>query len=97
MTQPAKKLKKKRKDKVTHFLEMEYGVSWRTGIVHDGYRTVRTKTYDVNQHHFIADMSDDTEVYVEAVTEDGQEFYFQYTKKTDPVYALKDESGQALL
>eukprot|EP00971_Amphidinium_carterae_P135587 2686368-Amphidinium_carterae.2 len=49
-TQPSKKLKK-RTDKVTHFLEMEYGGLWWTGIVHEEYRT---KTHDVNQHHFIS-------------------------------------------
>eukprot|EP00971_Amphidinium_carterae_P067827 1343039-Amphidinium_carterae.2 len=31
----------------------------------------------------------DTEVYVDATTEDGMGFCFQYTKKMDPVYALE--------
>eukprot|EP00971_Amphidinium_carterae_P048539 956761-Amphidinium_carterae.1 len=31
----------------------------------------------------------DTEVFVDAYTEEGYEFSFQCTKKTDPIYALK--------
>eukprot|EP00971_Amphidinium_carterae_P191845 3806344-Amphidinium_carterae.2 len=33
-------------------------------------------------------MGPDTEIYVDATSEDGQEFCFQYAKKIDPVYAL---------
>eukprot|EP00971_Amphidinium_carterae_P170260 3373341-Amphidinium_carterae.5 len=72
---------------------MEYGGTWWTSIVHDNNRT---KPYDINQHQFIAEMGSDTEVYeysmtlyVDATTEDGMDFCFQYTKKTDPVYALE--------
>eukprot|EP00971_Amphidinium_carterae_P045746 900128-Amphidinium_carterae.1 len=65
---------------------MEYGGSWWTGIMHDDFRT---KTYDINQQRFIADLDQNTEVFVEAMTEDGHEFCFQYTKQTDPMYALE--------
>eukprot|EP00971_Amphidinium_carterae_P338053 6475213-Amphidinium_carterae.1 len=34
-------------------------------------------------------MGSDTEVYVEATTEDEMDFCFQYTKKTDAMYALE--------
>eukprot|EP00971_Amphidinium_carterae_P083157 1645478-Amphidinium_carterae.1 len=67
-------------------MEMEYHGSWWTGIMHEDYRT---KTYDLNQHHFIEELDSDTEVFVDAVTEEGCEFCFQYTKKTDPAFALE--------
>eukprot|EP00971_Amphidinium_carterae_P004566 91500-Amphidinium_carterae.1 len=76
------KRKKKNPEKITHFMEMEYHGSWWTGVEHDDFRT---KTFDLNQHHFMSDL----EVFMDALTEDGHEFSFQYTKKTDPVYALE--------
>eukprot|EP00971_Amphidinium_carterae_P235414 4671953-Amphidinium_carterae.1 len=65
---------------------MEYHGSWWTGIEHEDFRT---KTYDISQHKFMEDLESDTEVFVDALTEEGYEFSFQYTKKTDPVYALE--------
>eukprot|EP00971_Amphidinium_carterae_P332158 6466176-Amphidinium_carterae.1 len=67
-------------------MEMEYHGTWWTGIEHEDFRT---KTYDLGQHHFMADLDSEAEVYVDALTADGFEFSFQYTKKTDPVYALE--------
>eukprot|EP00971_Amphidinium_carterae_P255463 5071321-Amphidinium_carterae.1 len=68
------------------FMEMEYHGTWWTGIEHEDFRT---KTYDICQHPFMNDLDLETEVFVDALTEDGFEFSFQYTKKTDPVYALE--------
>eukprot|EP00971_Amphidinium_carterae_P251065 4983705-Amphidinium_carterae.1 len=35
------------------------------------------------------ELDSDAEVFVDAYTEEGFEFSFQYTKKTDPIYALE--------
>eukprot|EP00971_Amphidinium_carterae_P316969 6301284-Amphidinium_carterae.2 len=59
------KRKKKNPEKTSHFLEIEYHGSWWTGILHDEFRT---KTYDINQHHFINDLDSETEVFVDAMT-----------------------------
>eukprot|EP00971_Amphidinium_carterae_P228802 4538821-Amphidinium_carterae.1 len=77
----APKRKKKNSEKVTRFMEMEYHGSWWTGIEHEEFRT---KTYDISQHKFMEDLDSETEVFVDALTEEGYEFSFQYTKKSDP-------------
>eukprot|EP00971_Amphidinium_carterae_P012463 245207-Amphidinium_carterae.1 len=59
-------------------MEMEYHGTWWTGIEHEEFRT---KTYDICQHPFVNDLESETEVFVDALTEDCFEFSFQYTKK----------------
>eukprot|EP00971_Amphidinium_carterae_P286083 5680482-Amphidinium_carterae.1 len=54
---------------------------WWTGSEHEDFRT---KTFDISQHKFMEDLDSETEVFVNALTEEGFEFSFQYTKKTDP-------------
>eukprot|EP00971_Amphidinium_carterae_P251473 4991704-Amphidinium_carterae.1 len=70
-TSPLKK--KKSAEKVTRFMEMEYHGTWWTGVEHEDFRT---KTYDISQHKFMEELDSDTEVYVDAFTEEGFEFSF---------------------
>eukprot|EP00971_Amphidinium_carterae_P182846 3628414-Amphidinium_carterae.2 len=67
------KRKKKKSEKATHFMEMEYHGTWWTGIEHEDFRT---KTYDISQHKFMEDLDSETEVFVDALTEEGFEFSF---------------------
>eukprot|EP00971_Amphidinium_carterae_P242264 4810289-Amphidinium_carterae.1 len=60
---------------------MEYHGTWWTGIEYEDYRT---KTYDISQHQFMEELDSETEVFVDALTEDVYESSFQYSKKTDP-------------
>eukprot|EP00971_Amphidinium_carterae_P007104 140477-Amphidinium_carterae.1 len=64
-TSPQKK--KKSVEKVTRFMEMEYHGTWWTGVEHEDFRT---KTYDISQHKFMEELDSDTEVFVDAYTEE---------------------------
>eukprot|EP00971_Amphidinium_carterae_P127403 2524242-Amphidinium_carterae.1 len=65
-------------------MEMKYHGTWWTGVEHEDFRT---KTYDISQH--MEELNFDMEVFVDAYTEEGYKFSFQYTKKTDSIYALE--------